>query len=122
MKNTAAIGLILFGVSALWLYNSGRAAAILSVIKDPNYLPPSSGTKQMALLAALRGYGQGGSGGGGREPGGVDPQEVAACYQAWQSGAPDWACLEDTWKGLNSWEDIKDTLNDSIFSHIGIKL
>lgn len=34
-RQTWGIWLILFAVLALWLYNTGRAQAVLAVIKDP---------------------------------------------------------------------------------------
>lgn len=36
---TAGIALILLALTALWLYNTGRLEAVLSVVKDPAYKP-----------------------------------------------------------------------------------
>lgn len=44
MKNTGAIFLILFGLFGLYLYNTGRAAAIVQVLKDPAS-PPTTGQR-----------------------------------------------------------------------------
>lgn len=41
MKQDAGILLVVFGLFFLWAYNTGRAAAIVSVIKNPSTAVPT---------------------------------------------------------------------------------
>lgn len=112
MKNGGGLLLILGGIFAMWLYNTGRMAAILSVIRNPSQPPAttiSGGTK-------TTGNTTGGAGGGG-----VTPGQVAACYAANASGMVDPACIDNIYKGLNSVDDIKSAINN-VIGGIGIRL
>jgi hypothetical protein len=42
MRNSAAILLVIGSLTALYLYNTGRAEAIIQVLKDPNWQKPTT--------------------------------------------------------------------------------
>jgi hypothetical protein len=66
MKQSAGIFLILFALFALYLYNTGRAEAIIGVLKDPNYTSPANlpAVKTLSSVNGNGGFDIGGIAGG----------------------------------------------------------
>lgn len=99
MKSGIGILLILVGVFTLWLYNTGRLAAVVSVVKSPT--APTNGT------------GNPGSGTAHAGTGGTTLPALSNCGAAVAAGGVDPSCF-DVWKGLNSPSDIVDTITNGL--------
>lgn len=110
MRTGGGLFLILGGITALYLYNTGRLEAVLRVIKDPTAPVP------------VKNYTQTGSAAGATNTsgGGYGIQNAAQCAAVWSGGnvAGGVGCAL---QGLTHIADLKGSIN-KITGLIGIKL
>lgn len=115
MKNSGAVFLILGSIAALYLYNTGRAEAIVNVLKDPDWKKPNE-----RQIIAGNGAAANGGGGGGKTK--VDPAELAKCYAEISAGGFSGDCIGDIFGLLRDPFDSLKQIGNIFTAPFGIKL
>ena len=111
MKQDAGLFLIIGSLFALWLYNTGRASAMIAVIKNPSTAPS-------LFAGGPTGTGTPGHPGSGGYTGPTNEQ-IAMCYEENANGVANPQCIQQIWKGLNSPDDWGAFLQNELSSIFG---